>query len=118
MSILNRNFCALSLMKIDSNILCQIIDKKILFQDAVISEMIETLIITMKRTSTVKQGIKDVTDVTHIVLNPQTVVFPGEKMAESTEDIHLSTLEVRTALARIYKQVNKTVPDKLMSLEP
>jgi len=87
-------------------------------KDAVISEMIETLIITLKRTSSSKQqGSVDIhADVSHIVLNPQSVVFPGGGVAAGGE-AHLSTFEVKTALARIYKQANKTVPEKLMSLD-
>ena len=42
-----------------------------------ISEMIETLIITLKRTSASREGMPDISDVSHIVLNPQTVVFPS-----------------------------------------
>lgn len=84
-------------------------------KDTVISEMIETLIITLKRTSSSKQqGNVDIhADVSHIVLNPQSVVFPGGGGGEA----HLSTFEVKTALARIYKQAKKTVPEKLMSLD-
>ena len=80
--------------------------------------MIETLIITLKRTSSSKQqGSVDIhADVSHIVLNPQSVVFPGGGVAAGGE-AHLSTFEVKTALARIYKQANKTVPEKLMSLD-
>jgi len=87
-------------------------------KDAVISEMIETLIITLKRTSATKEGMADSSDVSHIILNPQTIVFPSAQHDPDIKAVHLSTIEVRTALARIYRQVNKPVPDKLLSHEP
>jgi len=86
-------------------------------KDAVISEMIETLIITLKRTSASREGMPDISDVSHIVLNPQTVVFPSATDPD-IKAVHLSTIEVRTALARIYRQANKAVPEKLLSHEP
>ena len=82
--------------------------------------MIETLMLTLKRTLAKKQGIQDISDVSHIILNPQAVVISGDKnpgpdLDQPPSDASLSTLEVRTALARIFKQVNKTVPEKLLS---
>jgi len=105
-------------------------------KDVVLSEMIETLIISLKRTFAKSQGLSDTSDVSHIVLSPQLIVFPagnainagGENSAVAGETgdknkigcengLSLANLEVKTALSRIYRQVNKSVPDKLLTLD-
>ena len=64
------------------------------------------------------QGL-DTSDVSHIILQPQTVVIPGggQVGGQSKPDLDLATLEVKTALARVYKHVRKPVPHKLQKMD-
>jgi len=82
-------------------------------KDVVLGEMLETLLLSLKRELAKSQGLSTEGDVSHIILNPQSILFSG---AEAKAEVDLATLEVKTALCRIYKHVNKTVPDKLLSL--
>jgi len=81
-------------------------------KDVVLSEMVETLLISLKRIYAISQGV-DGSDVGHIILNPQATVFPGEEGVN--EEVNLATLEVKTALTRIYNKVHKEVPVRLLS---
>jgi len=66
----------------------------------------------LKRIYAISQGV-DGSDVGHIILNPQATVFPGEEGVN--EEVNLVTLEVKTALTRIYNKVHKEVPVRLLS---
>jgi len=85
----------------------------------ILSEMIETLLISLQKIFASGSPRQCSGDVSHIVLPLQSVVFPdsngpNEKNGESKAPVNLSTLEVKTALSRVYRQLNKAVPDKLL----